>query len=193
MDIARVQRRQSNYFSRTEALTCQHVYWCFRVPKKKKRTEADQCLSQLNHWSGECHASRRGSLVSELIICGLMLVLCLMDVLRASFLHRLFLTACNRKGCVWAPRCEIRLCNQEEATFWRRLLLLHRRCVSFCFLLGHFGPVTEESITVSSMSLCVVKCKRSEEKTSSADGFSLSPKEKRNKQVFTLVKTWASL
>lgn len=57
------------------------------------------------------------------------------------------------------------------------------------FSLGHFGHVTEESITVSSMSLCLVKCKRSEEKTSSADGFSLSPKEKRNKQVFTLAKT----
>lgn len=50
------------------------------------------------------------------------------------------------------------------------------------FFNGHFRHVTKESITVSSMSLCIVKCKRSEDNTSSADVFFL-PFSKRKKQT----------
>lgn len=165
MDIARVQSRRTNYFSRTEALTCQHVYWCSCVPKKNKKTEADQCLSQLNHWSGECHASCRGSLVS---MSWSYVALCLFCVLWMCRVRHFFTACFKLSAAIGEDLCELTgvgsdcaparflICDREEAAFWRRLLLLHRPCVSSRFSVGHFGHVTEESITVSSMSLCAL-------------------------------------
>lgn len=165
MDIARVQGRWTNYFSRTEALTCQHVYWCSRVPKKNKKTEADQCLSQLNHWSGECHASCRGSLVS---MSWSYVALCLFCVLWMCCVRHFFTACFKLSAAIGEDLCELTgvgsdcaparflICDREEAAFWRRLLLLHRPCVSSRFSVGHFGHVAEESITVSSMSLCAL-------------------------------------
>lgn len=57
-----IDRHFLHYLKEAQASVCQHVYWCLRA-KKRRKPEADGCLTQLNHWSTECQVSARGTLI----------------------------------------------------------------------------------------------------------------------------------
>lgn len=142
----RVDSYTLDYLKWGTMCTCQHVYRCSRVPKKEKKIiggPMPYLVEPLKQWMSRLWGRQFG--FYKLIMCGLMLVLCHMDapwvlvsfrLLKKSVMIQERLCVLTGLGSDYTQvvkRVACLICDQVEAAFLMRVLLLYRHVFLFCF------------------------------------------------------------